>query len=146
MTETNSSCEWCGAPMAPGSKFCSACGQAPSSKDSESPTEVSAESWSMLEPLPFSEPEPESTDRWGSPLPIEEPDSPDRWGSPQTSDSQPSEPQLQTAIPGVPVQPEKKNRKWILFVVLGLIVICACLAIAAVGGFALFSGDIVSGY
>jgi nitrate reductase NapE component len=41
----------------------------------------------------------------------------------------------------MPAQPEKKSRKWILFLVLGLIVICACLAIAAVGGYALFMGN-----
>ena len=146
MTESNSLCEWCGAPMAPGSKICNACGQEASSGDNEAPAEVSAESWSMLEELPFSEPEPEATDRWGSSLPIEDADSPDRWGSPQTLESAPSEPQIQTAIPGTAVQPEKKSRKWILFLVLGLIVICACLALAAVGGFALFSDGTVTTY
>ena len=100
----------------------------------------------MLEELPFSEPEPEATDRWGSSLPIEDADSPDRWGSPQTLESAPSEPQIQTAIPGTAVQPEKKSRKWILFLVLGLIVICACLALVAVGGFALFSDGTISTY
>lgn len=153
MTETNSKCEWCGAPMAPGATICDTCGQAASSKGSETPAEVSADSWSMLEPLPFSDPAPEPkpesdpADRWGSPLPVEDADSPDRWGSPQTPEPQPVAPQPQSfsqpqaAIPAMPAQPEKKSRKWILFLVLGLIVICACLAIAAVAGYALFMGN-----
>ena len=37
MTESNSLCEWCGAPMAPGSKICNACGQEASSGDNEAP-------------------------------------------------------------------------------------------------------------
>ena len=152
MTETNLKCEWCGAPLEPGETVCHACGQAVSPKESEAPAEVSADSWSMLEPLPLSEPEPTpktepETDRWGSPLPVEDADSPDRWGSPQTPEPEPVVPQPQSfsqpqvTIPPVPAQPEKKNRKWILFVVLGLIVICACLALMAVGGYALFMGN-----
>jgi hypothetical protein len=106
--------------------------QLPDDKNQDEFMSASAEEWSKPSTPERPAPQPEPTDRWGSPVSDKAPASdPGRWGS-----------QPPTQPPG----PSKGGSKWWVILIIVLVVLCLCACLVVFGlpalGLSLMPADI----
>lgn len=115
-------------------------GHIPEDENFDEFMDASAEEWSESEePEPVPESDPESTDRWGSPIP--DPDGSEdveRWGS------EPQEP----IGPQPPVLAKKNRSKWWIIAIIAVVLLCLCACVVLVGlpvlGISIFESNFIT--